>query len=436
MSNALSLLARSRFLPLFTTQMLGAINDNLFKNALVVLVLYRLSSGGPILVALAGGVFILPYALFSALAGQLADAREKSRLILLTKFWELAIMLLAAAGFLTGSIAALMLVLFGLGIQATFFSPLKYGILPDHLHPDELLAGNALIEAGTFIGILLGTIAGSILIVLRAGPAIVSVAGVAVAVAGIVAARFVPNAPPSRGASSRPGWNILRETTRLLTDAKANRPVWLSLLAISWFWAVGATLLAEFPTIARVELKAGGHVVTLLLTAFSVGIGVGSICCARLLRNQVSARLLPWACLGISCFTADFAFAARAAGALHNVPDMLDHWQGQRMLFDLLMLSACGGCYSVPLYAICQERAAPSHRSRMIAANNVLNALAMTLAALLTALLYALWPSASAILLITAVVNLVVLVWIFRILPEFGQPADAAGSVKEFETQR
>jgi MFS family permease len=411
MSGIFSLLRQSRFLPLFATQMLGAINDNLFKNALVVLALYR--------------VFILPYALFSAFAGRLADTHEKSRLIVLTKFWELAIMLLAAAGFLSGSLVLLMLVLFGLGMQAAFFSPLKYGILPDHLHEDELVAGNGLIEAGTFIGILLGTIAGGALIVLHAGPRIVSVAGVLVAVAGIASARFVPKAPPTGLQDSKRNWNILADTATLLREAKANRPVWLSLLGISWFWAVGATLLAEFPTIARVNLQAGGHVVTLMLSAFSIGVGLGSVLCARLLRGEVSARLLPWASIGISIFTADFALAANSAGALHNVSAVLNDWQGKRMLLDLLLLSACGGCYSVPLYAICQDRSAPSHRSRMIAANNVLNALAMTVAAVLTAGLYALWPSASGILLLTAVANLAVTVWIFRILPAFRTAASA-----------
>jgi MFS family permease len=404
---------------LFTTQFLGAINDNLFKNALVVLVLYRVASAGPILVALAGGVFILPYALFSALAGQLADRYEKSRMIRLTKFLELAIMLLAALGFLTGNVAALMGVLFGLGVQATFFSPLKYGILPEHLHEDELVAGNGLIEAGTFVGILLGTVAGGGLIVLHGGPVVVAIAGIAVALAGIAAAYFVPPAP-SAAPDLKIGWNIIAETGFLVRDARQNRPVWLSLLGISWFWAVGATLLAEFPTVARVDLHAGGHVVTLMLACFSIGVGLGSIICARLLRGEVSARLVPYAAIGISLFTGDFALAAISSGPLHDVVQVLASWQGRRMLVDLILLAACGGIYSVPLYAICQEKSAASHRSRMIAANNVLNALAMVLAAIVTAGIYAVWPSGTGILIITAVLNLAVAVWIFRTLPGFG----------------
>jgi acyl-[acyl-carrier-protein]-phospholipid O-acyltransferase/long-chain-fatty-acid--[acyl-carrier-protein] ligase len=432
MPSTLSLLQTRRFLPLFITQMLGAINDNLFKNALVVLVLYRLASAGPILVALAGGVFILPYALFSSVAGQLADRYEKSRLIRLTKFLELGIMLLAAAGFLTGNVPALMVVLFGLGVQATFFSPLKYGILPDHLHEDELVAGNGLIEAGTFVGILMGTVAGGALIVMHGGPEVVAVAGCWVALAGIAAAYFVPVAPAA-APDLKIGWNIMTETGALIGEAKANRPVWLSLLGISWFWAVGATLLAEFPTIARVELQAGGHVVTLMLADFSVGVGLGSVFCARLLRGEVSARLVPFAAIGISIFTADFALAAIFsgsvhAGGLHNVPEMLASWQGRRMLADLLLLAACGGVYSVPLYAICQEKSAASHRSRMIAANNVLNALAMVLAAIMTAGIYAVWHSAPGILMVAAIANFAFACWIFQILPEFRKPGIAVAN--------
>lgn len=419
MASTGSLLRTTRFLPLFVTQFLGAINDNLFKNALVVLVLYRVASAGPILVALAGGIFILPYALFSAVAGQLADRYEKSRMIRLTKFLELAIMALAALGFLTGNVAALMGVLFGLGVQATFFSPLKYGILPDHLQEAELVAGNGLIEAGTFVGILLGTVAGGGLIVLHGGPVVVAVAGIVVALAGIAAAYFVPLAP-SAAPDLKIGWNIIAETGTLILEARQNRPVWLSLLGISWFWAVGATLLAEFPTIARVDLQASGHVVTLMLAGFSIGVGLGSIICARLLRGEVSARLVPYAAIGISLFTGDFAFAAISSGALHDVGQVLGSWEGRRMLVDLILLAACGGVYSVPLYAICQEKSAASHRSRMIAANNVLNALAMVLAAIITAGIYAVWPSAPGILLLTALVNIAVVIGIFRILPAFG----------------
>jgi MFS family permease len=407
-----ALLRSGRFLPLFLTQGLGAINDNLFKNALVVLALYRLAHVGPVLVALAGGVFILPYALFSSAAGQLADAREKSRLIRLVKFWELFLALLATAGFLTGSFVVLMAVLAGLGVQATFFSPLKYGILPDHLAEAELVAGNGLIEAGTFIGILLGTVAGGALVLLPAGPVVVSGAVIAVAVAGIAAAFQIPPAPAA-APGLRPDWNVARETALLLRQAAGNPPVWFAILGISWFWAVGATLLAEFPTIARDALHADGHVVTLMLGVFAVGVGVGSLAVARILRAGLSLRYVAIAGIGVSVFAADFANTAVHAGHLADIRAVLAAAQGWHLLLDLLVLAAFGGGYSVPLYVLLQERSAASHRARMIAANNVMNAVASVVAAGLTAGLYAAGVSGAAILALIAAANVGVAAWVF-----------------------
>lgn len=414
------LLRTRRFLPLLVTQTLGALNDNLFKNALVVLALFQAGEHGPVLVALSGGVFILPYVLFSALAGQLADRGEKARLIRATKLWELGLMALAALGFLTGGMALLMAVLFGLGMQATFFSPLKYAILPDHLREEELVAGNGLIEAGTFLGILLGTIAGGALMLFGQGGAVVSAAGLAVAAAGFVAALGVPRAP-ANDPTLRLGWNLPRGTWALLAEARGNRPVWLAILGLSWFWTIGATLLAAFPVIAKDTLAAGGSVVTLLLTVFALGVGAGSLACARILGGEVSPRLVPWAALGITLFTADFAFAALAAagdprfasadGVLAAAP------LGWRMLADLFLLAACGGLYSVPLYAIVQEWSPPAQRARMIAANNVANAAWMAIGAGAAAALAALGVDAPSVLLIAATINLAVTVRIAGTIP-------------------
>ena len=416
MAGSAELLRSSRFLPLFATQMLGALNDNLFKNALVVLALYQFASAGPVLVALAGGVFILPYVLFSATAGQLADRYEKSWLIRLTKLGEVGLMVLAAVGFLTDSISALMVVLFGLGVQATFFGPLKYAILPNHLREEELVAGNGLIEAGTFLGILAGTIGGGALILLPSGPLVVSVAGLVVALAGLASAFRVPVAQVA-SPELVIGWNLARETASLIRVARANHTVWLTILGLSWFWVIGATLLAELPTVARDNLHADGHVVTLMLTFFSVGVGIGSIGCARLLHGEISARHVPIAAFGISLFTWDFAHAVTAAGTLADVGAVLAAPQGWRMLIDLMLLAMCGGVYSVPLYALMQEESASSHRSRIIAANNVVNAVGMVTAAVLTAGLYAAGMSAPAILLLAAFANLLVAVWLVRFLP-------------------
>ncbi len=418
----MSLLASRRLAPLLLTQALGALNDNLFKNALVVLILFRAAhSSGPALVPLAGGVFILPYVLLSATAGQIADRFEKSRTILLLKLAEVALMALAAAGFLLGSTPMLFAVLFGLGVQATFFSPLKYAILPSHLAERELVAGNGLVEAGTFLGILAGTIAGSALFGLPHGPVIVSAAGLAVAVAGVASAMLVPRAPSHapdlQAMGLRLGW-LPRETVALLAAARANRPVWLSLLGLSWFWAIGAILLAELPTLVRDGLHAGPPVFTLMLAVFSVGVGVGSVLCSRLLHGEVSARLVPFAAIGLSVFLLDFGLAARHAPALATVPAVLHSLAGWRMLADLLLLAACGGLYSVPLYAIIQQRSPKAEQARMVAANNVVNAAAIAAGAVAIAGLALLGIGPAVILMGCAGLNLLVAGWIVRILPQ------------------
>ena len=369
------LLRSRRFLPLFVTQFLGALNDNLFKNALVVLALFQAGAQGPVLVAAAGGVFILPYVLFASIAGELADRFDKARLIRLMKWWECALMVTAAVGFLSGEIGFLMVVLFGLGMQATFFSPLKYGILPDHLGTHEIVAGNGYIEAGTYVGILAGTIAGAALIRDAEGPLVVSVAGLAVALAGVLAARAIPPAPPL-GARVAIGWNLPRETVRIVAHARHDRVIWHAVLGISWFWMVGLVLLTQFPVVAKDVLGGDAALVTLLLTGFTAGVGVGSVLCPILLRGEVSARHVAWATLGISLFTWDFAASCEAAGAagVTSIRAVLASLAGWRMLGDLFALAFCGGVFSVPLYALVQARAAPDERARMIAANNVLNA--------------------------------------------------------------
>jgi acyl-[acyl-carrier-protein]-phospholipid O-acyltransferase/long-chain-fatty-acid--[acyl-carrier-protein] ligase len=406
---SVALLRIRRFLPLFLTQALGALNDNLFKNALVVLVVFRTAEGGPALVALAGGLFILPYALFSALAGQLADRFDKSLLIRVTKLFEAALMALAAWGFLAVHVPVLFAVLFGLGVQAAFFGPLKYGILPDLLAEHELIRGNALVEAGTFGAILAGTIAGGALIGLPSGPGIIALTGLLIAILGVAAAFTVPSAAPA-APGLRLGWNVPHETRRLLRAARANRPVWLSILGLSWFWTVGATFLAEFPVMAKQDFLADNGVVTLLLAGFAIGVGGGSILAGRLLRGEVSARHVPPAALALSVFTFGFAhLTGRPEAAEWATPvAMLASPGGIAALACLLGAAACGGVFSVPLYAIIQERADPVQRARMIAANNVLNAAFMVLGAAVIAGLAALGMRPASILMVTGGLNLLV----------------------------
>jgi acyl-[acyl-carrier-protein]-phospholipid O-acyltransferase/long-chain-fatty-acid--[acyl-carrier-protein] ligase len=417
MASSLSLLLSRRLGPLCAAQACGAFNDNLVKNAMVVLAIFQLGSGGTGLSAAAGALFIAPYAFLSATAGQLADRYDKARLIRLMKLAEIALMLVAGAAFLAGSVPLLLATLFGLGVQATLFGPLKYGILPDHLAERELVAGNGLVEATTFLAILAGTIAGSALVLLPSGTAIVSGAGLVIAFLGLFAARFIPRAPAA-DATLRIGWNIFRETFLVVRQARSNRPVWLAILGLSWFWAMGGTVLTEFPAVVRDALGADGHVVSLLLGVFSVGVGSGSLLCARLLRGEVSARHVPFAALGLTVFLLDFGATTAGAGGLHlvTVAAVLAAPTGWRMLADLFLLAACGGLFSVPLFAIVQDFSPPSHRARMVAANNIANAVLMVASAGLVAMLAALGISAPRALQGAAVANLLVALVIARVL--------------------
>jgi acyl-[acyl-carrier-protein]-phospholipid O-acyltransferase / long-chain-fatty-acid--[acyl-carrier-protein] ligase len=422
-ANQFALLHTRRFLPLFVTQFLGALNDNFFKNALVILVTYRLAQASgfnsQILVTLAAGLFILPFFLFSATAGLLADKVEKRRLILVVKAAEILFMTIAAAGFYTGHVVLLMTVLFLMGVHSTFFGPIKYGILPAHLAPGELLAGNALIEAGTFLAILVGTIVGGVLILTPHGIAIVSAGLIAVAVAGLAAAFFIPRAaPPSPQLRLR--FNIVADTVDMLRYARQRREIYLAILGISWFWLVGATFLSQFPTLAKDVIGADENVVTLFLTAFTIGIALGSLLCNKLLAGEVSARLVPLGALGISLFTIDLYYASaaiHAGGALLGIGDFLGHLAGWRIVGDLVLVAVCGGVFIVPLYTLLQARSEESHRSRVIAANNIWNALFMVAAAIATIALLETGFTVPQVFLIVAIVNFAVALWICRLLP-------------------
>lgn len=381
------LLRTRRFLPLFVTQFLGAFNDNLFKNALVMLIAYQSAvDNAQILVTLAAGLFIAPYLIFSATAGQLADKYDRAKLARITKLFEILLGGIAAIGFITHSIYFLLVVLFCLGVQATFFGPIKYALLPQHLREDELLAGNGYIEAGTFLAILAGTIAGGLLIMQPAGHYLISAAMIICALGGYMASRHIPTAPAPMPQLTMQ-WNIARETWRIVAHDRKNRRVFLSILGISWFWLVGATFLSQFPVYAKDILHSDETVVTLFLTLFSLGIGIGSFLCNKLLKGKVSSVHVPWAAAGLSLFTLDLFFASGVSGntppgVLMNAWEFLVHPAHWRIAFDLLMIAVCAGVYVVPLYAIMQHDSDPNFRARTIATNNVLNALFMVAAAL------------------------------------------------------
>jgi len=409
----LRLLASRRLLPFFCVQFLGAVNDNLFKNALVILVAYRAtqsSTATEIIVTIATALFILPYFLFSATAGQLADKYAKAGLVRIVKLWEVGVMVLAAAGFALANTAFLLGILFFLGVQATFFGPVKYGILPELLAPDELMAGNALVEAGTFLAILIGTIAGGLLILAPYGIVTVTATLLVFAVAGWAASLAIP-----RTASAAPGlrlsWNIATETWAILRHVQERRELLWPILGISWFWAVGVGYLAQFPNYAKDVLGANNEVVTLFLTLFSVGIGVGSMLCGKLQKGEINARLVPWGGFAMALFALDLSFAG--AGARSDAPlvgvlsflGVAGHW---RIVFDLFAIALGGGIFVVPLYAIMQARSEEQQRARVVAANNVLNALSMVLCGAISALMLQLGSGVMGIFLALAIGNFIV----------------------------
>lgn len=426
MSGQFKLLRERRFLPFFGTQFLGAFNDNLFKNALVVLLTFQAASWTSldpgILANLAAGIFILPFFIFSATAGQLADKYDKALLSRLVKLLEVVIMLLAGLGFAMHSLPVLLGALFLLGCHSTLFGPVKYAILPQHLHEDELVGGNALVEAGTFVAILMGTLAGGLLA--GAGhPLWVALAGLLVAVAGYLASRGIPTAPaPEPGLRINP--NPLTETWRNVGFARENRTVFLSILGISWFWLYGALFLAQFPAFAKNVLGGGESAVTLLLATFTVGIGLGSLLCERLSAKQVEIGLVPFGSIGLTVFGLDLALAAPGglpAGAPLAFLDLLAAPGMVRVLLALFMLGVFGGFFIVPLYALVQLRSAPGHRARIIAANNILNALFMVAGALGAAALLGAGLSIPHLFLVAALLNALVAVYIYTLVPEFLQ---------------
>jgi acyl-[acyl-carrier-protein]-phospholipid O-acyltransferase / long-chain-fatty-acid--[acyl-carrier-protein] ligase len=429
-SSPIALLKARRLWPLALTQSCGALNDNLVKNAMVILALFQLGIGGTGLSALAGALFIAPYILLSATAGELADRFAKPRVILAYKLAEVLLMAAAAASFLTESVPGLLIVLTGLGIQASLFGPVKYGVLPEQLAEDELVAGNGVIEATTFLSIVVGTLAGGALILLPHGTAWVSVAGVALALLGLWSALQIPAVPPA-DPSLRISPNLVAETWRITRRAASMRPIWLAILGLSWFWTMGAMLMTEFPVIARDTLRSDGTVLTLLLTVFAIGVGVGSIQCARLLHDDVSARFVPFAGIGISLFCWDFASATMSAGSIDTAGTAISALAGWRMIIDLFLLAACGGLFSVPLYAIIQDRAVPTERARMVAANNIMNALFMVAGAAATAASAGFGWDAPRFLHVAAATNLVVALWILRVVRRLRERRSIGGPSSE-----
>jgi MFS family permease len=420
-----TLLRERRYAPFFWTQFFGAANDNVFKNAFVVFVTFeaagRLAVDAGMIVNLIGAVFILPFMLFSATSGQLADKYEKSRLIRAIKLLEIAIMTIGLAGFVLGSVALLFVALALLGIHSTLFGPVKYAILPQHLSDEELVGGNGLVEAGTFVAILLGTIAGGLVVAVKPdGARFAGALVIAIAVAGWLVSRRIPYTP-AVAPQLVINWNPFTETWRNLVIARENSVVWRSMLGISWFWFYGAIYLAQLPAFTQRVLGGDEHVFTLLLALFSIGIGIGSLLCERLSGRRVEVGLVPLGSIGLSLFAVDLWLAARhmSAAAPAGITAFIAvaaHW---RVAIDIVLLGVFGGFYTVPLYALIQARSQPSHRARIIAANNILNALFIIASAAVAIALLSAGVSIPQLFLVVGIMNALVALYIYTLVPEF-----------------
>ncbi|PRA23218.1 MFS transporter [Pseudomonas poae] len=420
-----TLLRTRRFLPFFITQLLGAFNDNIFKQSLILAILYKLTIDGDrsIWVNLCALLFILPFFLFSALAGQFGEKFNKDALIRAIKIGEIVIMAVGATGFLTNHLELMLLALFAMGTHSALFGPVKYSIMPQALHEDELVGGNGLVEMGTFLAILAGTIGAGIMMSSTHYAPVVAVAIVGVAVLGYLASRSIP-----RAAASTPGlrlnWNIFSESWATLRLGLGQTPaVSRSIVGNSWFWFVGAIYLTQIPAYAKEWLYGDETVVTLILTVFSVGIALGSMLCEKLSGRKVEIGLVPFGSFGLTVF--GLLLWWHSGGFPQNVQAndwlaVLSYGQAWWVLLDILGLGVFGGFYIVPLYALIQSRTAENERARVIAANNILNALFMVVSAIVSILLLSVAKlSIPELFLVVSLLNIAVNTYIFKIVPEF-----------------
>ncbi|WP_375326761.1 acyl-[ACP]--phospholipid O-acyltransferase [Candidatus Tisiphia endosymbiont of Nemotelus uliginosus] len=422
--NLLYLFRDVRFLPIFVVQFCGCVNDNVMKNALIMLITYQLSSqlvlSASLMVLAANTIFVLPFVLFASLAGQLADRYERSMLVKVIKLLELFIAIFAAYGFRGNNLGILFVSIFLMGIHSTFFGPIKYSVLPDHLHKDELLGANGFVEAGTFFSILVGTIIGGYYTI--NGNLIIMVL-IIIATIGLISSLFMP-----RSGNSNPkikiNFNLYQESMEMLKYAKTKKQIYLAILGISWFWFISAAIFSQIPALAKETLGADENVANLFLATFSIGVGVGSFLCSKILENEITTKYIFLAAIGISIFGIDLFFASRI-GMIQYEPEQLrsilvflskkHNW---RIIIDLFFISAIGGVYIVPLYAVLQYFSSFAHRSRIIAINHFINSIFMAGSTLILSLLFYWGYSIPFVILFISILNIVVAYYIYELIPE------------------
>jgi MFS family permease len=437
MSNQFTLMREQRFRPFFFTQFLGAFNDNVFKTALITLVAFHASSlssiDGRTLATLLPGLFILPFFLFSSTAGQVADKFEKSKIIRYVKVFEICIMLFASTGFFLHNIGLLAIALFMMGMHSSIFGPVKYSYLPQHLKEKELIGGNGMVEMGSFVAILLGQVLGAWLAAQSHHEIITSISVLVIALMGYWTSCGVPHSPAA-DAMLKINWNPITETYRNIKFIWQHQTIWLAIIAISWFWFYGATLLAQFPSLAKNVLYGDESVFILLLTIFSLGIGIGSLMCEKLSKGKVELGLVIFGAIGLTLFGLDLYCSSTSIHESLNNKTSFDYLSfvskhydahGQiiltywRLLADIALIGFFGGLYIVPLYALVQTRSESSHQSRVIAANNILNALFMVVSAIFSVFIFKQGYSIPQLFLATAMLNVVVALYLCIRQPEY-----------------
>jgi 1-acyl-sn-glycerol-3-phosphate acyltransferase len=422
-ANQFRLLRERRFLPFFIAQACGAFNDNLFKNVLVILVTYqatRWSALRPELLAnVAAGLFIVPFVVFSGLAGQLGERFDKARILKCVKALEIAIMIAAAIGFARHRVALLLFALFMMGVHSTFFAPAKYGLLPQVLDAGELVGGNAMLETGTFLAILLGTLAAGLLAG-HGNTTWIEASLLVIAVVGFLTSLAIPKSEPV-SPEQRLDWNPWTSTRDNLRAARESRTVLLSVLGMSWFWFYGALVLVQLPLYCHSVLHGDESLVTITIVAFSIGVGVGSLLCERLSGRQVEIGLVPFGSIGLTVFAVDWVRASPRVDphTLLNLHGLLALPGGVRTLFDIAAIGVFGGFFVVPLNALVQQRSRPQALARVIGANSILNALFMVAAALLGAVGLSKGLTVLQLILVAALLNAVVAIYIYTLVPEF-----------------
>ncbi|MGB4812592.1 MAG: MFS transporter [Methylophilaceae bacterium] len=437
MKNQFTLMNEQRFRPFFFTQFLGAFNDNVFKTTLITLVTFHAASLTTIdsgtLATVLPGLFILPFFLFSATAGQLADKFEKSLVIRNIKVFEIGIMLFASAGFFFHHLWLLATALFMMGMHSTIFGPVKYAYLPQHLKETELIGGNGMIEMGTFVAILLGQVLGAWLAMQHQHETLTSIVIIIIAILGYWTSRKVPNSPAA-DPQLKINWNPITETYRNVKFVWQHQTIWLAIVAISWFWFFGATLLAQFPNFAKEVLYGDESVFILLLSIFSLGIGIGSLMCEKLSKGKVELGLVLFGAIGLTIFGVDLYWSSTTIHHSLNNKVLFDYLsfiskqydaQGQlilthwRLLADIVCIGFFGGLFIVPLYALIQTRSEKSHQSRVIAANNIINSLFMVVSAVFSVLIFKQKFTIPELFLCTALLNILVMIYLCIRQPEY-----------------